>query len=305
MANTPLGKKLTEQHRLDQARLKAEFLALFIDKWPMLNPYDLDRTAPAWVLAVEPIIDAFRERSAQLTEDYYAAFRAAESPEAALEGPPPVITREQPETFKAPRSRATNPRIRQNRSNVRKPRIEWGDEKKRTRTSLMVTGPANVKSKRGRGKSPEEAHREAVVDAGGSAARHVLTGGRDTHLELVDNDPAEPIGWMRVTDGDPCWFCAMLASRGPRYRSEKSATRVVKPKRKRRGSSRRVGDTYHDNCACVAEPMFSRSQAWPGKGREWQNLWNEVAKGLSGDEARKAFRREYEYRQRKANRISA
>lgn len=34
-------------------------------------------------------------------------------------------------------------------------------------------------------------------------------------------------GWRRITDGDPCAFCAMLASRGPAYRTEASALTVT------------------------------------------------------------------------------
>lgn len=300
MASTRGGKALTEKHRLDQVALKAAFLLEFNDLWAVLNPYDLDRTSAAWLRQVEPLIARYREQSAQIAEDYYTAFRAAESPEAALDSPAPTVTREKPSERKAARTRASNPRVRQNRRNLVKPKIIWDDEDKATRTSLMVTGPANVKSKRKRGKSPEEAARDAVVDAGGSAARHVLTGGRVTHLELVESDQAA-IGWIRVTDGDPCYFCAMLASRGPRYRSEQSATRVVRGRGKRA-----IGDTYHDHCACTAEALFSRSQAWPGRGREFQKLWNETVKGkYSGKDAVRAFRRAYEYEQRKANRFVA
>jgi hypothetical protein len=47
----------------------------------------------------------------------------------------------------------------------------------------------------------------------GTAARIALDGGRTTTLDTVKADPAA-VGWWRMTDGDPCHFCAMLASRG-------------------------------------------------------------------------------------------
>jgi hypothetical protein len=47
--------------------------------------------------------------------------------------------------------------------------------------------------------------------------------------------------WRRVTDGDPCAFCAMLASRGPVYGSKQTAeTRAADGRR------------YHDHCGCTA-----------------------------------------------------
>lgn len=306
MADSSRGNRLTEEHRQRQLQIRAQFLQQFMDLWPLMDPRRVDETGAAWVQAVMPLIREFRELSAQAAEGYYRDFRMAEAPTAALATPVPVVAREEAPQQARPRQagrRTANPpadpqRRSQSRSRGRlvRPRIIWDDDDQAARTSLIVTGPANVKSKTRRGKSPEQAARDAVVEAGGSAARHVLTGGRATHLELVRHDTAA-IGWARVTDGDPCAFCAMLSSRGPVYKSEASASVVVNPK-----ARRALGEQYHDNCACEAEAVYSRTQAWPGRGREFQKLWRDSTKGYSADDALNAFRRAYERGIREAER---
>lgn len=304
MASTPRGRRLTEDHRLAQIANRDAFLGEFFALWSLLNPEQIERTGPGWVRAVMPLIEQYREASAQIAEEYYVDFRAAEAPEAALAGPPPTVDREKPSERRTPRRRTSSPRLRQpGRGRLVKPKIIWDDEDKAARRSLTVSGPVLVEAKKRRGKSPEQAAREAVVAAGGSAARHVLTGGRTQHLEMVQEDAAA-IGWMRVTDGEPCAFCAMLSSRGPRYKSEASASVVVDPNAKRA-----LGEQYHDNCGCTAEAVYSNTQAWPGRGREFQKLWKDATEGASGLDALNAFRRAYErpevWKRKQAERRSA
>lgn len=280
MASTPRGERMTEAHRVAQIAIRAAFLREFMDQWDLLDPRDLDRTAPAWAASVMRLIADFREDSGEAAANYYKEFRAVELPDA--KEPPPVVERRESGRRVNSRNRSRSP----SRGGLRRVTIEWDDEDKAAETSLMVMGPSNIKAKRKRGKSPEEAAREALVEAGGSAGRHVLTGGRATHLELVENDP-EAIYWLRVTDGDPCAFCAMLSGRGPIYKSEASASTVVNPRAKRP-----LGAEYHDHCACSAEAVFSKSQAWPGRGREFQELYRKYARG--DKDPLNAFRRAYE-----------
>lgn len=132
-------------------------------------------------------------------------------------------------------------------------------------TSLTVTGISRV------------AQGKAAVDTAAAAAvRLVLNGGRGTLVDAVEADPVA-LGWIRVTDGDPCAFCALLASRGPTFKSQGSA-----------------GFQAHDSCACTAEPVYDRNTEWPGRNREWADLYSEVAQGQP--DPLNAFRRAYENR---------
>jgi hypothetical protein len=90
------------------------------------------------------------------------------------------------------------------------------------------------------------AARHGAVHDAGHAARIALDGGRTTTLDTVKADPVA-VGWYRVTDGDPCAFCALLASRGVVYKEfdtvDLTATQV------------------HNDCGCFGAPAFSRTSS--------------------------------------------
>ena len=87
----------------------------------------------------------------------------------------------------------------------------------------------------------------AVVDQVQKQARDtILSNLNAEYLDAIargDKSFASKCGYARVTTGDSCAFCIMLASRGFVYASERTAT---KSKR---------GDKYHNHCHCVAVPF--------------------------------------------------
>lgn len=300
--------------------------------WVLLDSARLDDTGPGWVSAVVRVIRAFRLRSAQVSTRYYLDFQAAEAPvtpsASRVDRPrielPPGVDRPTPAPHRQPARRTPEPRrASQNRLAPAIPRatrepqvrfdfddtlfqprsdgdrpptridfevpdIDWGPSDRAAEVSLIVTGPVGQKSKASRGKPLTLARDESFVQASGAASRHVLTGGRRSLLTLLQDDP-QALGWIRVTDGDPCAFCAMLASRGPVYGTEASAKFEA-----------------HDACACTAEPVYSRDALWPGRAREFQQLWNDnIRNRYSGKDAINAFRRLYEQQQRDARRAVA
>lgn len=291
MAATDEGRRLTERHRQAQVENQQSFLVEFLALWALLNAAELDDTGPGWVRAVMRLLGVFRQRSAELAVDYYQQFRLVEV--GASAPPPPVV--------RFDRERATQRVVRRIHRGDRGPQplvrrrdrqvgltINWRENDRAARTSLIVTGPVNIKARTGRGEDLDLAERRALVEASGAASRHVLNGGRESLLTVVDAD-ATALGWARVTDGDPCYFCAMLASRGPVYKTRAQA--AFQP---------------HDHCACTVEPAFSREAAWPGRGREFQQLWNDLIRGrYSGKDAIRAWRRLYEEMQREQQRQAA
>lgn len=248
MAATVTGAVLTERHRAAQITLRAGALREVLALWPLLDPQRLDATAPAWLALMRALIARWRAQSSAAAASYYRAFRVAETGQLA------------------------GPQLRGRDLDTR-----------RVDTSLAVTGPVRIKQLTGRGETPPDAARAALVAVSGAAGRHVLDGGREVLDELVRADPVA-LGWARVTDADPCAFCALLASRGPVYTSQASATQTV------------TGQAYHDACACSAEPLFSRTQPWPGNARAVQALYQQATAGYSGRDAINAFRRAYERR---------
>lgn len=103
----------------------------------------------------------------------------------------------------------------------------------------------------------------------GEAQKIAEDGARDAIGEAVDKDPGA-IAYMRVTDGNACYFCVMLASRGAVYRNKKSA-----------------GDAevrqYHPNCGCTATPIFDRKYEYPKEVKDAVALWKEHWNGSMKD----------------------
>lgn len=116
-----------------------------------------------------------------------------------------------------------------------------------------------------------EKARDATLVSGG---RNVQAGGRDA-IEQTN----QAIGWMRVSDGDPCYFCALLISRGAVYKSAKTAGEDFQ---------------FHDSCGCTVLPIFSRTDFMSDDAKRFRALYDEHAAHLSGADARNAFRKALE-----------
>lgn len=315
MASTDHGRDLTEQHRIAQQQVRSQFLLEFLTLWRLLDSTRLDATTPGWVQAVLRLVQQYRQRSAEVATVYYQDFAKAEAPapparesqKARIELPTGV-NRPAPTPRPSPTPRAVptpqpapNPgqsqdrRVRleideavfrndQRRTTIDIPNIDWKPTDRAVVVSMNVTGPVAQKQKAARGKPLNTARDESFTASAGAASRHVLTGGRRSLLTLLNDDPVA-LGWIRVTDGDPCSFCAVLASRGPVYRSEQTASFLA-----------------HDHCACTAEPVYSKNTLWPGRAKEFRGLWRTSTEGFSGKDALNAFRRQYEAQQREARR---
>jgi hypothetical protein len=327
MASTPEGRRLTESHRQAQQDVRDDFLAEFAALWALLDTARLDETGPGWVRSVLRVVAAYRLLSSQVASEYFWRFDAVEAPELTTSRPPgPSAPPAGPSTGRPPRAdrrESASPRARREqrrrrprgedvipqprRSNLRWdvdedaiarslerpglqieiPEIDWSERDRAVEVSLNITGPIGQKSKIGRGKTPERARDESFVQSAGLTSRHVLTGGRESLLRLIEGRPTL-LGYIRVTDGDPCYFCAMLASRGPVYRTPNRASFEA-----------------HDHCACTAEPVYATDTAWPGRSREFEALWNEnIRNRYSGKEAIREWRRLYDRLRREERRAA-
>lgn len=241
MAQTAAGRRLTEAHRLAQARLSALVADRVRPLWRLIDLEDVAATAPAWIDAIARLVSAQHDVSAELSRRYYRAFRTQEV------GSPPTGELD---------------RLALNRDALT--------------TSLFVTGPVRIERARRRSEDVEIASKVAAASSSRAAARHALEGGRRTLVSATAGD-RRALGFARATSGSPCHFCAMLAGRGPVYRSDRSASFDA-----------------HDGCACTPEPVFSRDAPWPPGARRYAEIYDEAARGES--DPLTAFRRAYEGR---------
>ena len=238
MAATTEAARLTEAHRLAQSRLGADLVRQLRRVWSMLDPADLNGTFADWLAVVTPLIQAQRGSSAALAANYLIAFRTLE---LGVGG-----------TFTPTLAARADPRA--------------------IATSMLVTGPASIRSALARSVPLERALDTAEARCSAAAMRHALNGGRDTIVETARSD-RRMVGWARATSGQPCAFCAMLASRGPVYGTDVAEFKA------------------HDHCTCAPEPVYRDDAEWPRGSRRLRDVWDESTEGLSGNDALNAFRR--------------
>ncbi len=183
MSATYAGSRLTEAHRLAQSRLGAQTVQNLRPIWSLLDPVDIDGSFQGWLDAVLTIIRSQRSSSARLAATYVDLYKKAELGASALT---PILTLAEAVPVEA------------------------------AATSLWVTGPIRIRQAIGRGVDLSRALDLGESQSSAVAMRHVLNGGRQTILSAVQRDP-QIAGWQRVTSGNPCDFCSMLADRGAVY----------------------------------------------------------------------------------------
>ncbi|MBK7822830.1 MAG: hypothetical protein IPJ61_17650 [Tessaracoccus sp.] len=118
-------------------------------------------------------------------------------------------------------------------------------------------------------RTDDPGHRQAIVEkAAVWADRGAKMGGRRT----VDRSAAASgRQWRRVPDGDPCTFCAMLATRGfldDGYTSRDSALWT------------KAGRKYHDFCGCVATEIVDGWEPTPQEQR-WIDAYETAGAAVS------------------------
>lgn len=110
-----------------------------------------------------------------------------------------------------------------------------------------------------------------------AAQRHALMAGRRT---VERSTAANGTTWRRVTDGNPCAFCAMLATRAD-YTSRDAALKVQGRRGRARGR-RALGGSYHDRCGCTAVEVLDTWEATP-REKAYQRLYTQARDACDQD----------------------
>ncbi|WP_405944748.1 hypothetical protein [Streptomyces sp. NBC_00932] len=333
------GELITEQHRLGQVNISAGASRAVLDRWRQVSPTNLQETSASWLADSLALNRTYRRRSRVLTAAYVRLLRAFRTGRTL----PPMTGPAEAETSLGELRQQFASAVGAHRRHAADdsttvsvdedfawPDVDDEAEDRRAAVSLIVTGP--VRAQRGidalqgeRGRLDDAdflADLDSIMrDAGaltaGAADRDALMGGRDL-LDQSSRADRAVIGWARVTDSDPCHFCALLASRGAVYRSQWTARYTGRTGRRARTVTRPDGmddwspgrlasweaaqglDRYHDNCHCTIVPVYSRTDWLPEASRAFRELYDLSTDGLSGDDARRAFRRAIEARRRLA-----
>jgi hypothetical protein len=236
MARTAAGEALTEAHRAIQIRIATGLAGTLATFWRPVDPADMRGTLEPFARAGGLATLTARRASAGAARNYYTMFRQ-------VEGVGPFDARLAPDP-----------------------------DPDALRGGLFGAGARGIMNARARGLSIPQAAQNGFVKASGAAIQIAANGGRETLLGAIGED-REAKGYQRVTDGDPCAFCQMVASRGIVAYSEASA-----------------GFESHGHCGCTAEPAFEGSTTLP-RNATFREAWNNVTAGLSGGDALNAYRR--------------
>lgn len=169
------------------------------------------------------------------------------------------------------------------------------------RKSLLAVGPYDYVNKARKietteGLSPTqqkamiaEARSITTKKLAQTAVRHAQAGGRQTIDDNATRDKVA-IGWVRVTRAKPCYFCAMLASRGLQYRPYKEGAFDM-------SNARFSGDgdaKVHDECGCAFKPVYTENDPVLQGNGKFVDMWSRWGAG-GGTDAALRFRRGYDH----------
>jgi len=211
VALTAAGAALTEAQQAAQLAARAGSLQGLLRLWQIVDVTDLAGTIDTFARAAALLAGEGFDQSALVAANYYPLFRRVEGI-----GSIGAIPR-------APRPSAE---------------FMVGE--------LRGSALKGIIDARKAGMTIEGAKSQGLVRVAGALTKLVLSGGRMTITNAVNAD-RKALGWARATSGDPCTFCRMLASRGPVYKSEKSADFEA-----------------HDHDACMPEPVYRGDPASVG-----------------------------------------
>jgi hypothetical protein len=227
VAVTAAGAVLTQTHRRAQVALRADVLADLTRMWRLFDSGDLMATFERFAAAAEILIRQRHDDSAGLAAAYFEEFRRREGV-----------------------------------GGVASPRLPDPPPREVVRESLLAAGRSGAANALRAGRTPAAAAANGLVRVLGTASSLVLGGGRRTIVDSVRADP-RAAGWQRATSGSPCAFCAMVASRGPVFGSERGARFQA-----------------HDHCSCSPEPYYRGSAPLPANQRfreAWQAAQRQAA----------------------------
>ena len=130
---------------------------------------------------------------------------------------------------------------------------------------MVINGPVAFKVAKSHGLNDQTALAVARTRVSMAARGIVLDATRNMTLHTARANGGR---WRRVTDGHPCAFCAMLASRGPVYAEDT------------------VDFQSHRKCGCTSEMCFESPDEWIAEYAtqtevEWVNAYFDAAEAAT------------------------
>lgn len=242
--------ELAQKQRREQLKVQRAFMAEYLLLWPLFTNAQTSEDRQKWLRLTTLLVKRWRGVSRPIALHYYDQAHRAD-----------LGTR-------APRP----PRIK-----------EIPDET--IIRNLLQRSAGTINRARLVGLGDLVAEERALAASLASAGRLVLGGGRDA-LEQAGAADRTAIGFMRVSDGDPCSFCALVISRGAVYKNAGTAGLDVNEKFAGAGMFK-----FHDHCGCTAGPVFTRNEFISDEAKKYREMYDEVKNDHKGADARNEMRR--------------
>ena len=142
-----------------------------------------------------------------------------------------------------------------------------------------------------------ESHATAGSMGAGKVDKYGISAGRDAINDAIQHDGRVEM-FARKCGPNPCYWCAMLASRGFVYKkSTGSTTKRTTTVGGAAGNFEEGLDgrpldvrKFHDNCHCTIISRWSLQSKLPEQNQFYKDAWLEVTKGLGGKAAMSKWR---------------
>ena len=226
LANDPRARALTQAHKALQVAIGGTYSSQALALWALLDFDHLGATSERWMLETFALVQEGYAVSADQAAQYLSEYRLA----AAGIRDAPIV------------------KPGMGTSHVADALYNIVDDMQ----SLIEVGyPIDAVSEIG------------LARMEGYVQRAVLNGGRNASQAsaYAASRPGRPVGWLRVSDGEPCAFCAMLVGRGPVYKVDTVRFRA------------------HGYCGCTAEEFYGEWKDWEPTGLEakWRDSYFQAA----------------------------
>lgn len=244
-----LAAWLVNNHQVQQESIALAVAKRLLPLWRILDFRDLKGSRTPWIQAVLPVVQAGYSASQQAAAKFMVDVRHASLPAAR------DLAEVTPDPFPAIQSAV----------------------------SLLSTGPGEVLAQMPA--EEKQAMDAGLVKSSKVSMRIVGDGGRNLVQQRVDHDRSA-LGFARVLDGNPCYFCSMLASRGAEFKERSFDASNAKFK----------GDgvaKVHDGCHCTLKPVYSQLDSRDPVSQALLKQWEANTEGFTGHDMVKAFRRNY------------
>lgn len=279
----------TLAHSEDQEQIAASLALKLYPLWAIQRFDQLDRTTPLWSSAVLPNVKTAYLQSQRVTAVYANDVRMASLPE---EPPLPmqIPDVELPDRVPLPRFDAAHiPSVAQDP--VHQPLVVFDEfQLSDVAQSLIINGNYEIKAHM---PGPEdELMYSGLSNSTGAAVRQAMNGGRNATGNVVKFD-RKIVGYARVTDADPCFFCALLASRGAVYakssftkggnkRWDGVLTKADRHFAPPKDADNNLPDGYtniakvHNHCRCTLRPVYSHEDFRDDAAKYYYDQWEKT-----------------------------